>query len=309
MQKAMAYEGSSSFVGPPRPPAGGGGAAAAAAAGPAAAAAVGAGAGMTQDMIQNQMLIQMMKMMAGGNRQQSTEFPTGFSSATANSGLGSRFLGNLAGRGRGGFGNNMVPFGYIPGSPFNSRLGGGIYNIPMMDKRLLFGNNARFFSQGGGVDTVPAMLTPGEFVMSKGAVSKYGTGFMRSLNRGQVQGYNKGGLVQYRQEGGEVQGGGMVGFDGSQLESIFNNFVGNVTSAFDNITSSFTNITTNLQNVAQIFSQGFNMQHKVDVGGQINIAGINVEAIKDELSGFIGQYVADEVSKKMDEQNNKFNAG
>ena len=29
----------------------------------------------------------------------------------------------------------------------------------------------------GNADTVPAMLTPGEFVMSRGAVSKYGVGF------------------------------------------------------------------------------------------------------------------------------------
>ena len=137
---------------------------------------------------------------------------------------------------------------------------------------------------------------------------------MRSLNRGQVQGYNKGGLVQYRQNGGGIMdmlGGAAqsLGIDTSKIEGVFDGFVDNFSSSFDNITSSFTNITTGLQNVAQIFSQGFNMQHKVDVGGQINIAGINVEAIKDELSGFIGQYVADEVSKKMDEQNNKFNAG
>ena len=43
------------------------------------------------------------------------------------------------------------------------------------------------FSGGGrarsmGTDTVPAMLTPGEFVMSKGAVDKYGVGFMEGLN-------------------------------------------------------------------------------------------------------------------------------
>ena len=44
------------------------------------------------------------------------------------------------------------------------------------------------FSGGGlapapkGTDTVPAMLTPGEFVMSKGAVDTFGTDFMESLN-------------------------------------------------------------------------------------------------------------------------------
>lgn len=42
------------------------------------------------------------------------------------------------------------------------------------------------FSGGGlapkGTDVVPAMLTPGEFVMSKGAVDTFGTDFMRSIN-------------------------------------------------------------------------------------------------------------------------------
>ena len=44
------------------------------------------------------------------------------------------------------------------------------------------------FSGGGGVpgtgdkDTVPAMLTPGEFVMSKGAVQKYGMDTLESMN-------------------------------------------------------------------------------------------------------------------------------
>ena len=45
----------------------------------------------------------------------------------------------------------------------------------------------QYLSRGGfakGTDTVPAMLTPGEFVMSKSAVSKYGVGTMRAMNNG-----------------------------------------------------------------------------------------------------------------------------
>ena len=46
----------------------------------------------------------------------------------------------------------------------------------------------RGFNKGGGVpgsgnkDTVPAMLTPGEFVMSKGAVNKYGMDTLENMN-------------------------------------------------------------------------------------------------------------------------------
>ena len=58
----------------------------------------------------------------------------------------------------------------------------------------------------GNKDTVPAMLTPGEFVMSKGAVEKYGTSTLASMNAigggnntpeivGTVKGFNQGGVV------------------------------------------------------------------------------------------------------------------
>ncbi|MFH1493729.1 MAG: tape measure protein [Pseudomonadota bacterium] len=43
---------------------------------------------------------------------------------------------------------------------------------------------ARIFANGGdvGTDTVPAMLTPGEWVVKKSAVGKYGLGFLDALN-------------------------------------------------------------------------------------------------------------------------------
>ena len=61
-------------------------------------------------------------------------------------------------------------------------------------------------SGSGNKDTVPAMLTPGEFVMSKGAVEKYGTSTLASMNAmgggnntpkigGTIQGFNQGGIV------------------------------------------------------------------------------------------------------------------
>jgi hypothetical protein len=48
----------------------------------------------------------------------------------------------------------------------------------------------KYFAVGGyarGTDTVPAMLTPGEFVMSKYAVDNYGTGTMKAINNGSQQ--------------------------------------------------------------------------------------------------------------------------
>ena len=77
------------------------------------------------------------------------------------------------------------------------------------------------FSSGGRVpgtgtaDTVSAMLTPGEFVMSRGAVSKYGVDFMEGLNASGGGGrtsrpgfYSSGGLVTDKDEpGGRYTGG------------------------------------------------------------------------------------------------------
>jgi hypothetical protein len=49
----------------------------------------------------------------------------------------------------------------------------------------------KYFASGGfsrGSDTVPAMLTPGEFVMSKYAVDSYGTDKMKAINSGTYEG-------------------------------------------------------------------------------------------------------------------------
>jgi hypothetical protein len=45
----------------------------------------------------------------------------------------------------------------------------------------------KYFAAGGfarGTDTVPAMLTPGEFVMSRYAVNSHGTDKMKAINSG-----------------------------------------------------------------------------------------------------------------------------
>ena len=49
----------------------------------------------------------------------------------------------------------------------------------------------KYFAKGGfsrGTDTVPAMLTPGEFVMSRYAVDNYGVDKMKSINNGTYEG-------------------------------------------------------------------------------------------------------------------------
>ena len=68
-------------------------------------------------------------------------------------------------------------------------------------------HEAEFFTKGGRAkgDTVPAMLTPGEYVINRDTVSRLGVGFFEALNSlkvpakalaGRVQGFASGGLVQ-----------------------------------------------------------------------------------------------------------------
>jgi len=92
--------------------------------------------------------------------------------ASAITQFGAGFLGGIRrGGGAGGLGNRMAggfaSGGYVPGR--------------------------------GNRDTVPAMLTPGEFVIRKKAVEKIGVGRLATLNR------NGGGPVQYLNSGGQVQ--------------------------------------------------------------------------------------------------------
>jgi len=61
---------------------------------------------------------------------------------------------------------------------------------------------------GGGIsgqDTVPALLTPGEFVINKKAASRIGASKLHTMNRAdKIAGYNKGGFVQKFAAGGGV---------------------------------------------------------------------------------------------------------
>ena len=58
------------------------------------------------------------------------------------------------------------------------------------------------FAKGGSAkDTVPALLTPGEFVINKNAAQKIGYNKLNKLNHAdKIQGYNKGGAVGYIQK-------------------------------------------------------------------------------------------------------------
>ena len=61
-------------------------------------------------------------------------------------------------------------------------------------------------AKGGiaGTDTVPAMLTPGEFVINKKASQSIGYGNLNKMNKQGAVGFAEGGVVQYFAEGGSA---------------------------------------------------------------------------------------------------------
>ena len=66
---------------------------------------------------------------------------------------------------------------------------------PNRKQLSLFGMNLGSYSTGGNVDTIPAMLTPGEFVVNKKASSK-NSSLLHAINSGkEVIGYRTGGSV------------------------------------------------------------------------------------------------------------------
>lgn len=93
-------------------------------------------------------------------------------------------------------------FGKLPSSVTGSK---------KAQKAALGGMIKKFARGGAASDTVPAMLTPGEFVLNKKAAQGIGSAKLDAMNkRGEVKGFNKGGAVQYlRRGGGPQQGPGL----------------------------------------------------------------------------------------------------
>ena len=115
-------------------------------------------------------------------------------------GIGKLFNpGGGSGGGGGFFSNILSSFGFGGGSGGGG--GGGFFSTILSSFGFGFKNGGLVgFANGGPVgstDTVPAMLSPGEFVVRRSAVDKYGTDFLSSLNRGllPMQGFQNGGSV------------------------------------------------------------------------------------------------------------------
>jgi hypothetical protein len=172
-------------------------------------------------------------------------------------------------------------------------------------------------AQGGGVpgtDTVPAMLTPGEFVMNKAAVAQHGVGYMKSLNRGRIPGFNRGGVVgrggvQYKKEGGSIGGGGgVLSIDPSPLQNVLTTFNTNFSLTLDKITGPFKNISLALLEVAKSFQRvEFKHEFRGDIGLSVNIS--NKDAIIAAVSEGILPSISALIQRSIDENEKNLRGG
>jgi TP901 family phage tail tape measure protein len=158
-------------------------------------------------------------------------------------------------------------------------------------------NFVKGFANGGNVDTVPAMLTPGEFVINKKAAKKIGSSRLHSLNRAdKISGFNKGGMVgglQTFANGGGVQkffaGGVVAGLTrlGPVLIRAFTSLGGIVTKLGTNITGVTRNLTTASRNVQQtgLIPSGSAGRNLMRQARAARAEGLSGQAFRDRMSG------------------------
>lgn len=177
---------------------------------------------------------------------------------------------------------------------------------------LIYASNGRYINfQPRGTDTVPAMLTPGEFVINRAAVQRGNNlQILQSMNRGsntapaaisqssQVATMAKGGKVRYFSGGGfnggmqsqEAGGGGGSGGSGSgfgfNLESL-----GKFAEALTNFNAKLTENITNLANTKfEITLNPTNVN--------VNLTGASLlKDLTDTVQTKIYEYVGQEISK------------
>ena len=102
---------------------------------------------------------------------------------------------------------------------------------PLARGGMVYASRGMFVPRG--TDTVPAMLTPGEFVVNRGAVQRGNNlQILRAMNSGggasAPGAMSGGGVVRYYQDGGAVDGGGALASVIPNLQNVFSDFAATV---------------------------------------------------------------------------------
>jgi hypothetical protein len=193
-------------------------------------------------------------------------------------------------------------------------------NFGMADGGMVYRAEGGSIFQPRGTDTVPAMLTPGEFVVRKSAVDKIGAsnlsvlnrgvGFMKNLNRGQSPGFRRGGLigrgVQYKGRGGSVGRGGMsLMLDTTNIQGVLDNFHAEFAASLDNVVGHFSGMTSAMNNLAGAIKQGMAVTHNFTGDLALAFKIENADVLKKTIADAITPTLAEIISREIDQKLNK----
>lgn len=152
--------------------------------------------------------------------------------------------------------------------------------------------------QPRGTDTVPAMLTPGEFVVNRKSAQKH-RGLLKAINNGHniaPKLFNKGGIVstQYYSEAGNVSqpssSGGVssIGIDTSSLSSVFGIFSGYV-GDLSAVIGEFVQGAGSLEGLSSILG-ALSSLGLTESAGSLSLAGASVKDASQTFSGALKEF-------------------
>jgi hypothetical protein len=179
-----------------------------------------------------------------------------------------------------------------------------------------------------GTDTVPAMLTPGEFVVRKAAVDRIGmraltamnsgdasavykatggsVGYNKSLNRNRIAGFRRGGMIgRGNTSYASSQGNGEVlQIDPSSIQSVLNEFNANFGSHIDNMIVNLGTFAEAATSLATTITKG--MDVRIVMSGNLTTAvkldGDQTEHLKNAIADSILPKIAENVAGTIEDK-------
>ena len=147
--------------------------------------------------------------------------------------------------------------------------------------------------------------------MSPEAVKQHGVGYMRSLNRGRVPGFRRGGLVgrgnvAYRANGSsnpEAGGAGAIlQIDPTNIQAVLDQFNANFGSHIDNMIGNLASFAEAATSLATSITNGMDVRIVMsgDLSTAVKLDGDQTEHLKNAIADSILPQIADNVASTIE---------
>ena len=174
-----------------------------------------------------------------------------------------------------------------------------------------------------GTDTVPAMLTPGEFVLRKSAVDRIGlntltamnngdtsavykargggVGYKSSMNRNRISGFHRGGMVGRGDVSYASQAqasGAVLQLDPANIQAVLTEFNANFGSHIDNMIGNLSTFAEAATNLASTIAGGMDVRIVMsgDLTTAVKLDGDQTEHLKNAIADSILPQIAENVA-------------